>query len=816
LTISFFERNIRSLTSDIRYIVRSLLRMPGYLTVAILSLALGLGATTAMLAVVDSVLLRPLDLPNTDRLESIQFLDSKGVPAPFVDRETFDSLRRDTKSFLAVNAYVSLPAPVKTAVASKVVVGISTTSNIADVSGVKPRLGRWFSDRDTGGSVAVISSRMWNDLFASDPAILGQLFELNGKPTTVIGVMPAGFSYPFSAEEEEVYFPVDMTGKNSTSSGSVLVVAMRKPSINESQAFEELRSLTSRMPVSDGIKKVPVLRPFLSTITGDEKTPLLALLTACSLLLLIGCANTANLQIARSMARRNEISLRVALGAGRERILALILTESLTVSLLGAAVGLTVALVAASYIRNVYSKQYPRFGEIYIHSSIFAACAALAIIAGLLAAAGPAIHAMRHMRGVSSRARVTRRSHLANALVVAELALTFILLISAGLLLRTFRSLEQVPLGFDPRELTLLTLMPSDSTQQPAVSAADYSSILSALEAMPGVQAATTETSVPFSDFSLRMNTSISLPGRTASTLDTADISLISQNYLKTMGIKIEAGRNLQMSDGAGSALVCLVNDAFKRRYWYDSTSMIGAPLKFISRNPSERLLQQSARIVGIIPDIMGNQEIGKAIEPKVYIDYRQFPATSGMATFFFGIAPQFAVRSTLPQGTLVPELRSALKRAAPKMAELRIIQARVAIDETLKTRQLSVQLTGTLGVIALVLATLGLYGVLSYSVILRTREIGVRMAVGATRIHTIGLILFQALSMCAFGLLVGVLALWPIARLLRAFLLGTSVSDPLTLASTALLLLCISALAAAGPATRAASIEPTEALRAE
>jgi putative ABC transport system permease protein len=423
--------------------------------------------------------------------------------------------------------------------------------------------------------------------------------------------------------------------------GSVFVVGMRESSVGHGAALSELQELVGRLRGPGNIRKAPVLRPFLSTLTDYEKTPLLTLLAACFLLLVIGCVNTANLLITRGTARRKEIVLRVILGASRGRVLAQVLTEGLTVSVVGAGVGLVLAFAVVSYVRHAYAERFPRFDEIAIHLTVFGVCAALAVIAGLLAALGPAVHALKNPSEVQGKVGGSRRPHLVNTLVAAELALTFLLLTVGGLLLRTFRALEQVPLGFQPQNLTLLTLMPTNPNQSAQISAATYSDLLEALVSLPGVVAATTETSVPFSDFSLRLNTNFAISGRPEKTSDTVDVSLISPGYLRTLDIRLAQGRELREGDGPGSPIECLVNQAFVRRFLERSPSVVGTALRFTGSSPGDRLLPDPITIVGVIPDIFSNQELGEVTAPKLLLNYRQFPPDANMANFFFNIAPQ-------------------------------------------------------------------------------------------------------------------------------------------------------------------------------
>lgn len=561
------------------------------------------------------------------------------------------------------------------------------------------------------------------------------------------------------------------------------------------------------------------LRSYRSAITGDEQPALIALLGACLLLLLIACANTANLQIVRGTARASEMSLRAALGAGRGRLLQQIATESVTVSLLGAACGLVLALAVVEWARKTYQFQYARFNELSLHPAVFVACAVLAIGTGLLAAVAPSLAGLRDSRHhrPSQGGRTVSRLRLSSTLIVAEIALTCVLLVTAGLFLRTFRALETAPLGFDPSNVTSVVLMSEDPSLSGRAARIIMERVLNALSGTPGIQAAASQTSVPFSSFNLFLNSTFALFGHTVPKGSSVSVSLISDGYAHAMNIAMLQGRSFLPTDHEGTRGVCIINQTFVRRFLRGQQAL-GNLLQFTSDDPKDldnRFMKAPLTIIGVAPDEVA-QGIAADSQPTVFIDSRQFPADSEAASIIFRTAPQFVVRSTLPQGTLEREIRSVLKRDAPVMAEMSIQRVEDAMQNSLRERRLGLRLASIFGFAALILAAVGIYGVLAYSVAQRKRETGIRMALGSTRTKAMSLILRQVGIMGAVGLLLGMAGAWPAGRAVRSFLFGVHPLDTPTLLFVTCSLLLVCAIAAAAPAWRAAKIDPVEALRSE
>ena len=810
-----------SLLADSRYAWRGLRNAPGYTVTAVLTLALGLGAATAMLAIVHSVLLSPIALPHPEQLMMLVRVDKSGEQGNF-NFDQLNTIRKAVPSFADVLEFTSMPKPVRTADGVRMAGTLETSLNFFRSLGIPARLGRTFTDLDKNTTVAVVSNAFWRETLHSDPAVIGSKLTVYGRIMTIIGVMPAGFYFPpetFDAPVVAVPFQLDAKSQDYNGFVGAQSMARLRSGVDASVAEQQLRSVFSQNHWGDRNGGYASLRSYHSTVVGGEQPALLALLGACIVLLLIACANAANLQIVRGAARANEMNLRAALGAGPLHLLQLIATESVLLSLFGSALGFVFALVLIEWARKTYGLQYARFNELTLHPGVFAGCVVLAILTGLLAATAPSLAGLRHagLRKPVQGVRTVSRSRLSSTLVMAEIALTCILLVTAGLFLRTFRALETAPLGFDPKDVTSVVMMSEIPSISGPAAKATMERVLDRLSATPGVQGAASQTSVPFSSFNLFLNSTFALAGRVAPKGSTVSISLISDGYARAMKVPMLQGRSFLATDREGTAGVCIVNQTFVRRFLRGQQA-VGNTMQFTSddpKDPDNRLMNAPLTIVGVAPDEVAQGLIADR-PPTVFIDASQFPADNEAGSIVFGTAPQFVVRSTLPQATLERQIRSVLKTDAPNMAEMSIQRVEDAMQRSLNSRRLALRLASLFGFAALLLAAVGIYGVLAYSVAQRTREIGIRMALGSSRARTVSLILRQIGLTAAIGLLFGMAGAWPAGLAVRSFLFGVQPLDLPTLIVTACLLLLACAMAAAAPAWRAARVDPMTALRAE
>ena len=625
---------MQTLWNDLRYALRQLRRSPGFALVAILTLALGIGATTAMLAVVDSVLLRPVALPHADRLVDLERMikGQRAVNFLFKDLDAFAAV----KSFDAVGGYGSFPTPVALPAGTRVTQVVSVSGGFFRVAGASAQLGRLLSAEDAHRPTAVITDAFWRDTLHGDPHVVGSSVKVSARLLTIVGVLPAGFAFPESFKGPAIYVPVtlDAQGKDEHRFTSTQIVARLKPGVSMTAALAEARSVYAHVPVTPGHDEDRgdlLLWSHSKTITGDEQPALLALLGACGLLLLIACANSANLQIARGATRVGEMSVRAALGAGRARLLRQIVTESVTVSLLGALLGLVFAQLAIVAATHTYAARFARFDELALHPAAYLGCTLLAVGAGVLAALAPAWSTMRRAGtlNASQPTRVTGSTRLSGLLVAGELALTCVLLTTAGLFLRTFRALEQVPLGFDPHHVTEISLMPLNPNEDIGAVQQTYGRVLDRLGGLPGIEAATTQTSLPFSNFTLAITGSLHRAGHPKQKHDAIDISLVSAGYTRTMGVPLLKGRGFTEADGASAPVVAIANEAAVRLF-LGGTPVLGQQVEFgndSTDGTDGRFIKTPITIIGVIADQVTSREMGDSQGSLRLLNYRQYPA---------------------------------------------------------------------------------------------------------------------------------------------------------------------------------------------
>jgi putative ABC transport system permease protein len=805
---------------DIRYALRGLRNAPGYAITVVLTLALGLGAVTTMLAIVDSVLLRPVPLPHPKQLVMMSVLRQREGTTHTLGYSQIQALRRDSHSFAAVSGYNTMVRPVGTTDGNRMALLTEVTPQFFNMLDIHAKFGRLLSNADEKAPVAVVSSAFWQERLHRDPNAIGSTIKLSGQLRTVVGVLPEGVHFPQGTEVPTVYSPISLNakGEDDLFGGSAMVMARMKPGVTIQQARTEAQSVFAHSaPENTADHQVLELHSYGEFLTGDVQTSLLTLLGGVGVLLLIACANAANLQIARATGRIAEIEVRSALGASFGRLLQQVMTESVVVSLLGAALGGALAYALVAMIRNAYGPQFSRFDELAMHPAVFAACALLAVLVGVLVSLAPMLNIRRQTRVAVTTARTTRRSRVPGMLVALQIALTCVLLVTSGLFVRTFRALQDVNLGFDPTGVTTLVLMPENQHKDPEASRQTIARLLERFATLPGVQSATMQTAIPFSNYNVTLNGTTEVNGRAFHEGDTAFYSMVSSNFIRASGVHLVQGRGFLPQDDASGPGVALVNKAFIKKYLAGRNPM-GAIVKF-HREPgdkeSETWFIHGLTVVGVAEDELQGGDLGAPFQPMVYVDYLQLPKGS-MLGQVFSFASEFAVRSTLPQAVLDKELRAAIKQVAPDMTEMSLQPMEEAIANSLNQRRLALRLVTGFGAVALLLAAIGIYGVLAYSVAQRRREIGIRMALGSSRAEVIRLVARQAGVMVLCGLALGTAGAWPAGHAVKSFLFGVKALDPWTLIATAAILLLVCAVAAIVPAWRAAQVDPMEALRTE
>lgn len=814
---------LERLAQDVRYAVRSLRGAPAYTAALVCTLALGLACVTTMVAIVDSILLRPVALPEAAQLVQVYSQDDASgmtASAHALAYPTIDTLRRNARSFAGVAGYNTMVHPVRTGDDVRVTPIVEVTPDLFSLMGLEAKLGRLVTPKDTDRQVAVVSEGFWRERMHEDARAVGSTIYVAGKLRTVIGVLPSGARVAPGTGEVIVYLPVVLNAKGEDEFGieSASTIARLKPGVTKQQALADAESVFAHAPRKYGEKQRHVaLRSYQKLVVGEMERPLLSLLGGVGVLLLIACANAANLQIGRAANRMPEMQVRSALGAGFWRLLQQMMTESVLVSLAGSVLGAGIAYAAVGMVRRTYGGDFARFDELAVRPTVLLAMAVLALLVGVAATVAPMLSIYRGIHAQFSAKNMTRPSRLPGMLVALQVALTCVLLVISGLFVRTLQSLENVRLGFDLRGVTTMILMPVDRAQPPERSRELEIELLHHFETLPGIQSVTMQTEIPFSTYNMTLDGTTEVEGRPFHKGDDAFYTLVSTNFVKTSGIRLLQGRGFALSDESTSAMVVLVNEAFMKKY-LAGREVMGAQLHF-HREPGDKDADlpfvQAMTVVGVVENEVQGGDLGAPYKPMVYLDNLQLPRGSFFEQLF-NMAAQYAVRSNLSQDALATELRAVVHKVAPGMAEMSLQPMSVGIEKSLGQRRLAMRLVGGFGIAALILSAVGIYGVLAYSVARRRREIGIRIALGATRSQAAGLVMRQAGTMVVLGLLPGVVAAWAAGYALRSYLYGVRPLDLQTLVSVGMVLLAIATAAASLPALRAAQVDPMEALRTE
>ena len=809
---------LERLLQDLRYALRALRKSPGYTATAVLTLALGLGATAAILAVVDSVLLRPIPIPNPQQL--VRISARKGNWLPY---SQIKDLRDHGDLFSAVNAYVAMVAPVTSQGSARVAGIAKVTPGFFKMLGVTAMQGRLLRKDDDANSVVILNREFWRQRLHGKSGVVGSTLKVNGEIRTIVGILPAGVHFPYwsSPSSSTVFIPLSLKPRRNpglSHQNAAYVMARLRPGVSIAQARAQAETILAHTSKSDKVGgNRLILQSYQNYLTGDLQKPLYALLGGVFILLLIACANFANLQIVRSMERMEEMHVRSALGASFYRLLQQLVTESVLVSFAGTMLGGGLAFAAIAWIRHAYGNEYARFNQIAPHPMVFLAMGLLALISGIFASLAPAIRIRRQTMASVSARRATPRNRVSTVLVALQIALTCVLLVVSGLFVRTFVALQRVPLGFNPHHVTTVVLLPSVAHPSSLALRQTDARLLRHFQALPGIQSAALQSSLPFARYQIGLSSTTDVSAHPFHKGDIASYSLVSANFVQASGIRLLQGRGFLPSDDGSQNLVALVNQAFVHKF-LPNHNPIGVIVKLhVGSGDKDDFipLKRSMTIIGVVQNELQGGQLGAALQPIVYVDAMQLPATSGFLGVF-NIASEFAIRSSLSQSVLDRELRHALKQVAPDMAEMQLQPMEKGIQSSLSQRRLALRIVSSFGAIALLLSAIGIYGVLAYAVTLRRKEIGIRMALGSSRGGVIQLVMRKAAWMVLFGVLPGMAGAWFAARAVKSFLFGVTPLDPMTETAVALALLLVAALAASIPAWRAARVDPMEVLRTE
>ena len=810
---------METLLKDIRYGIRGLLKRPGFTIIALVTLALGIGANTAIFSVVNAVLLRPLPFPNPEELVIVWedatyagFPHNTPAPANFVD------WKNQNQSFADMAASHETSFNLTGDGEPERVSAYSVTSNFFPLLGVQPLLGRSFlteEDRPGANKVAVLSYSLWQSRYGADRNVLNREILLNGEKHSVIGVMPASFQ--FFEKDARLWVPIALDPENWANRGGhyLKVVARLRPGVSLSQAQADMQAIMRRIGMDHPEETMEgklgaVVLPMRDELVGDARGSLIVLLVAVAFVLLIACANVAGLLLARAVGRRKEIALRMALGAGRSRVIRQLLTESLLLAAAAGVIGSLLAYASFAFLQGLVPEQMALAASLKLDVRILMFTLAISLITGVIFGLVPALQSANFDLNDAlkqSSGRVTSTGRLRSAMIVFEVAVSLVLLVGAGLLIQTlFQLFRQYSILEPEKVLTMRTILPREKYKEPQLRDNYYQQVLQRVENLPGVVAAGYSTSVPLS---WKGGTSGFYPeGLTApipGMAYDANHRQVSTNYLKAMNVPLRQGRYFESSDNAQSLPVVIINETMARQYW-PGENALGRRLKIGDPNEPGK---QWKEIVGIVADIR-QMGIDEPVKAEMYLPYQQI-------TDWPGYLPRdLAIRTNGDTSNLAGPVRQIIREVDPDQPVSNVATMAELLGEEAAQRRMGMIMLAGFAALALLLASLGIYGVLAYFVTQHTNEIGVRQALGATPRNILFLVLRKGMVLTLAGVVIGLIAAFALTRLMSSLLFGVAAADPLTFASVPLLLVLVALLACYIPARRATKVDPLVALRYE
>jgi predicted permease len=819
-------RFLETFLQDLRYGTRSLRKNPGFTCVAVLTLALGIGSTAAVFSVVNAVLLKPLPYTEPARIVTPWWswpVTDLGDEFPWGQRDFF-AFRRQATTFQSLGAFKSDSFILTGAGDPLRLDGIRASAGFFPALGVQPLFGRVFDqeEEEPGHELEVVlSHQLWLDRFGGASSILDRSIELNGFAYTIIGVMPDGFVFPRGEEmpsilgfprQAQLWVPLP-TPLNPVGPQDLAVVGRLKKGATSAQALAELqvfgKGVEAQYPSATGYY-TPLLKPLVSQITGDTRRPLLLLLGAVGVVLLVACSNVANLLLARSLLRSKEFTLRGALGASRGRLLRQLLVENLVLALGGGLLGTLLAWAGVHVAKTFGPSNLPRLQEVSLDLRVFFFVLAAALLTGILFGLPPAFAATREslVESLRERSQATGYSaRLRNSLLVSQVALALVLVVAAGLLVRTFYSLLASDAGFNPsRVFTFQLTLPAGKYSDVDAMARTYHAVLQRLQSIPGVQQVGFSSAVPLGG--APDNTGIRIPDRPVTSVKdaplTANYLFATPGYFAAVGTPLLRGHEFTESDTKDSQHVAIITATMAQRYWPGRDALGKQVGVGLTRFPLRT-------IVGIVADTKHVSLSEKSI-PEMYVPYTQneIKVWPNMQTM------QVALRTAQEPASMATFVRQALNSVDPDLPLAKPATLASLVDDSVVQPRFSMLLLASFGGIALLLASIGMYGLISYSVARRTREIGIRMALGAAPRQVLRMVLSQGARLVGIGLTIGLAASFGVTRLMTSFLFGVRATDPLTYAAVCLLLTLVVLLACYLPARRATRVDPTVALREE
>jgi putative ABC transport system permease protein len=811
---------MNTLLKDIRYGVRSLLKHPGFTAIVILTLAIGIGASSAIFSVVNTVLLRPLPYRQAERIVVIQELDPSGkrvqvTPANFLD------WRAQNTVFEQLAAILTRPSNLALADQAERLDLAMTSANFFSVFGTEPARGRFFipADEQAGHTpIAVVSHALWQRRFGGDESLIGKAITLDGNSYTVVGIAPAGFQYP---DKTDVWVPPfklaptlneRMDATQVRGFGMLAAVGLLKPDVPVTQAASEMETITARLrqqyPETNNrrFNRVVSLHTYL---VGETGPMLLLLFGAVGFVLLIACANVANLLLASAATRQREMAIRTALGASRLRVVRQLLTESFLLAFAGGAIGLLLALWGVALMTRLLPRDFPRLAEINLDWRVLGFTLLASVLTGILFGLAPALQISKTdvQESLKESGRGTsgslRHHRLRSMLIVGEVALSVVLLVGAGLLFRSFLQLQAVDAGFTPQQVLTVRLSPAGSNYKvDADYIKFYEGVIQRVSTIPGVQAVGAINTLPLDK---GPTAGFQIEGRPPLTKDKwpgGNYRTVSTDYFRAMNIPIVQGRAFNNRDTETAPLVMIVNQALANRD-FPNESAVGKRISLGNTDAKGQPVWWE--IVGVAADVR-SIELREPAIPEFYL--------SGLQDSFANMF--VVVRTTVEPTAVAASVRAAAAEVDKSAAVSDIKTMEHIVNEAVTQPRFNLFLLGLFSGIALLLSAAGIYGVTAYSVTQRTHEFGIRMALGAQVGDVLKMILRQGMLLISVGIAVGLLASFALTRLLRTLLYGVSVTDPATFVGITVLLTFVALVACYVPARRATKVDPLVALRYE
>jgi predicted permease len=800
------------LRQDLRYALRTLRRDVGFTTFAIAIIALGIGASATVFSVASALLLRPLPFREPERLVWIQNGRDPGLSSQTFQINPYLTFARENQSFAEVAGYMAFygVGDMKLSVDNDAIrlSAVPVTQNFFSMLGVRPTLGRNFTNEESafnGPKTVMLSHALWQRRFSMDPNIIGKVVSLNGVSTTIVGVLPASFDFGSifaPGARIDLFTPFPLAPETNRWGNTLSLVGRLKPGASVAGAEAELKVLaprvTSENPNANSFRGVA--ESLRAHVSGKTHSGLTVLAFAVAVVMLIVCANLSNLLLARATTRQKEMAIRAALGAGRRRLVRQMLTESLLLSVCGAAVGLVLAALGTRAIASMDAVSLPLLGSVGLDASAVVFTVLLALGAGVAFGMAPAVQSsetqVHDALKASGRSATDgkRGQWIRRALVVSEIALACILLVGSGLLIRSFLKVLDVDLGFRPESVLALRVDPDENAlKSDEESIAYIDNVLRLARDIPGVLSATIADGLPLGSnrsWGVTRGGAEYVKGR----YQTGFIRVASDGFVDVMGMRLIKGRGLTAQDIKGGEPIVVINEGAEKALWQGENAL----------DKVMRVGGKDRRVVGVVGDVK-NLSLEASVGIEVYLPIRECLCASNYTLI---------VRTRLEPAALARSLRATLTPIVPSLATNEIQTLQSAVDRAVSPRRFFTALLGAFSVFALCLALLGIYGVISYTVTHRTQEIGVRIALGASATQVQGRIIRETLELAAAGLVIGTLGAWMAARALSGFLFGVTAADPATYAAMTVVLTIVAIASGYLPARRASRIDPIVALR--